>query len=209
MALRINSSDNSLILFTMFLGIAAISAAIISNIENDVPEITLYKENDNLLAPDGIPSEAILSEDVSGIHMGGIPGKPDKYIGKPLKEDGHVLAIGESGSGKTGGLVNPTMQLVTGSMVCLDTKDELYHEYMRVHRENPGKECLCFNPCDPEKSNCWYDPFAPMRNNPEHQTEYAYYLAQTLIPEKENDNNAIWTETAISYLTGALRIEST
>lgn len=48
--------------------------------------------------------------------------KSGEYVGKPVKQDAHVLVAGESGRGKTQCIVLPTVATWTGSQIELPQK---------------------------------------------------------------------------------------
>lgn len=83
-----------------------------------------------------------------------------EYVGKPVKQDAHVLVAGESGRGKTQCIVLPTMATWTGSQIILDVKGDLYGYWDKLNR-GTGKMCVHFSL---GKSNWKYDPYAPLRH---------------------------------------------
>ena len=142
-----------------------------------------------------------LSKDTPGVFLGEAPNYHDQYYGKPLSKDGHVLVLGQSGSGKTSCLINPTMQTLAGSVVYFDPKGEILESYRMLVGNKPHQKCLIFSPYDQTLCNCWYNPYAPMENDPANK---ANELAKILIPEHDNDTNQIWRETAVAVLSGAI-----
>ena len=53
--------------------------------------------------------------------------EPNGYVGKPASQDGHILVAGVPGSGKSMGVVIPTLMTWRGSQVVLDIKGNLLH----------------------------------------------------------------------------------
>lgn len=124
---------------------------------------------------------------------------------KSLKRDGHIVVFGQTGSYKTSSIVNPTMETAgNGFNVYLDVKGELYARWQQLYGSDSGRKCLIFDPYCDEKSNCWYDPFAPMKHDPEHLADHAFQLAKTLIAAIPNNYNQVWTDTAIAFTTGVI-----
>lgn len=159
-------------------------------------------EEDNLLS-DKLPEELCLSAETPGVFFGTVPGYPEQYVGKPLHTDGHVLVAGSSGSGKTTSIVYPTMETAAGFGIYLDVKGDLAEHWHQVNGES-GKKCFVLNPYDPAQSNCWYDPFSPMKDDPEHLADHAYQLAKMLIPSPSLAHDKIWYEAAAAYAAGAI-----
>lgn len=158
---------------------------------------------DNFLGKKPIPKELTLTKDTPGVFFGENPGKPGTYVGKPLKEDGHVCVIGSSGTGKTTSIVNPTMEIADGFTVYFDIKQTIAKRWDELHGKS-GKRRLLFNPCNDSESNCWYDVFAPLKADPDNLEDHARKIATALIPERPDDHNAIWTKTAVAFTTGAI-----
>lgn len=180
--------------------------AIVKLSQGRSPERTASKPiraMDNLIPKDGIPKEMILTKDTPGVYFGRRFDKNDCSVGKPLSEDGHVLVIGQSGCGKTAGIVNPTIEAGGGFGVYFDVKGELFGHWQHVHGGS-GRKCLYFNPYDEERCNCYYDPYAPLRHDTENLVDHAVQLARTIIPEKLSDYNKIWSDSAEKFVTAAI-----
>ena len=96
------------------------------------------------------------------------------------------------------------MQTLAGSAVYFDPKGEILDSYRMWVGNNPHQKCLIFSPYDQTLCNCWYNPYAPMENDPANKVHYANELAKILIPEHDNDTNQIWRETAVAVLSGAI-----
>lgn len=163
-------------------------------------------EEDNLLS-DKLPEELCLSAETPGVFFGTVPGYPEQYVGKPLHTDGHVLVAGSSGSGKTTSIVYPTMETAAGFGIYLDVKGDLAEHWHQVNGES-GKKCFVLNPYDPAQSNCWYDPFSPMKDDPEHLADHAYQLAKMLIPSPSLAHDKIWYPDGVetdTYAAGLMQ----
>ncbi len=124
-----------------------------------------------------------------------------EYVGKPVKQDAHVLVAGESGRGKTQCIVLPTMATWTGSQIILDVKGDLYGYWDKLNR-GTGKMCVHFSL---GKSNWKYDPYAPLRHGgTDNLGGNARDLAMALIPPSPSVSDPIWIQCAQNFLTGAI-----
>ena len=72
---------------------------------------------------DPYPPELLHSAAKNGIFFGS---KYGRYIRKPENQDGHVLVIGGTGSGKTSCIAIPTLCAWKGRVFAIDIKGELY-----------------------------------------------------------------------------------
>lgn len=127
--------------------------------------------------------------------------KSGEYIGKPVKQDAHILVAGESGRGKTQCIVLPTMATWMGSQIILDVKGDLYNYWNKLNRDT-GKKCVHFSLGKP---SCKYDPYAPLRHGgPENLAGNARDLAMALIPPSPSVSDPIWIQCAQNFLTGAI-----
>lgn len=163
---------------------------------------------DNFLSKSVTPQANLLRRGTPGVYFGEAFKTSEGYVGKPLSRDGHVVVLGQTGSSKTGSIVNPTMETAgDGYNVYLDVKGELAERYLALYGTNPKKKLLVFNPYDSGQSNCYYDPFSSLRREPDLLPDYAIQLARALIPVPPNDHNLVWTESAINYTAGVI-IES-
>lgn len=165
--------------------------------------IQKIRSADNLLPKGAVPPELIQDKGTPGVHFGKVPDEDGRYIGKSLSTDGHILVLGYSGCGKSAGIVKPTVETGGGFGVYLDIKGEISEHWQNIHGDGDRK-CLSFKPYDENGCNCWYDPFAPMRHDPENLVDHATQLARTLIPENQLDQNKIWSNSAEKFLTAAL-----
>ena len=71
--------------------------------------------------------------------------------------ESHTLVIGATGSGKTQGIINPTVQMLIKareSMIISDPKGEIYEYNSGIMREL-GYQIIILNFRDPQKGNCW------------------------------------------------------
>ena len=80
----------------------------------------------------------------------------------------HTLVIGTTGSGKTTGFINPTIQILSStktkpSLVISDVKCELFELHANKLKQE-GYDILRFNLRDPSESTCWNPMTKPYRN---------------------------------------------
>lgn len=128
----------------------------------------------------------------------------NEYIGKPASEDGHILIAGVPGSGKTMGVVIPTMMTWRGSQIILDVKGDLYGYWLDLNRYT-GKKILHFSPDSPAGCGCQYDPFLLLRQGGEKELAgNVRDLASALMPILPSVKEPIWIQSAQNFLAGAL-----
>ncbi len=112
-----------------------------------------------------------------------------KIITKPPKVEGHSLIVGGTGTGKTRGVVIPTLLKWEGSAVVVDIKGEL-SEITGSRREKYGKVYIF----DPEFGGHCYNPIELCTSIDEAQD-----LARTLIPLPEK-GEPFWSQSAQAIL---------
>ena len=121
--------------------------------------------------------------------------------------ESHTLVIGATGSGKTQGIINPTVQmLIKGreSMIISDPKGEIYEDNSGIMREL-GYQIIILNFRDPQKGNCWNPYHLPYKYQKEGNFDKANELLNDLslnIVVDGQGNDPFWQNSAASYLTG-------
>jgi type IV secretion system protein VirD4 len=115
----------------------------------------------------------------------------NKLITKPPTVEGHTLIVGGTGTGKSRGIVIPTMLQWQGSCVCMDIKGEI-SKITATRREMQGKVYI-FNP---EGNGACYDPIKLCDT-----LDQAQDLARTLIPISENSSEPFFAKSAQSILS--------
>lgn len=119
----------------------------------------------------------------------------------------HTLVIGATGSGKTQGIINPTVQmLIKGreSMIISDPKGEIYNDNSGIMREL-GYQIIILNFRDPQKGNCWNPYHLPYKYQKEGNFDKANELLNDLslnIVVDGQGQDPFWQNSAASYLTG-------
>jgi len=145
-----------------------------------------------------LPKELKLKLQADSGFFFGLRKKAENYAGKPAEMDGHILVAGGPGTGKTSGIVIPTMRTWRGSQIILDVKGDLHHYHSFF-----SKRLLWFSPGS-EKS-CRYDPFALLRqDSPDNLAGHAMDLAMALIPLASSAHEPVWTHAAQTFLAGAI-----
>lgn len=164
----------------------------------------------NMVSSRPIPKELRVRPCEGGVFFGNAPpGKCPKaekqcpaYCGKTADADGNILVLGGPGSGKTTGVIYPTLGTWPGSIVALDCKGGMEKVWKALH-PNSDKKLFVFAPYREHGGPCTYDPFAIMRQDPEHVMEYAWDLAESLIPIMLSEREPVWKANAENTLAGA------
>ena len=79
------------------------------------------------------PKELLLSRGEAGIFFGNDDkAKSDHYIGMPQGTDGNIMVVGGNGSGKSTGIIKPTLENWQGAICATDIKGELSEHYMKM-----------------------------------------------------------------------------
>jgi type IV secretion system protein VirD4 len=148
----------------------------------------------------------------SGFHFGRMRGCKYLYVGKPQAMEGHILTIGETGSGKTSGQLVPTFGTWKGPKIIIDIKansgviKQWYSQNRGTGKKlkvfSPGETCR-FSPGETFRSG--YDPFAHLRADGE---EYLFSnvkeLALTLLPMQPETRDRVWIKNAQNLLTATI-----
>ena len=89
--------------------------------------------------------------------VGGTPIIYDKENAYVDNSNMHTLVIGATGSGKTAGIVNPTMKhLIKAreSIVVTDPKGEIYEDNYKILKD-AGYQIIVLNFREPQRGSCW------------------------------------------------------
>lgn len=139
--------------------------------------------------------------------FGGVPLVYDKEAAYVDNGESHTLVIGATGSGKTAGIINPTMKMLMKareSMIISDPKGEIYEDNSGLLREL-GYDIIILNFRDPQKGNCWNPYHLPYKFQKEGNFDKANELLDDLSSNIVVDgkaNDPFWQDSAASYLTG-------
>ncbi len=131
------------------------------------------------------------------------------YIGMPQGTDGNILVLGGNGSGKSSGIVKPTLQTWRGAICATDIKGELSEHYAELSRlaAQRGLEmrpCIIFDPTQPDSLG--YDPFWWLAQDGEvNLDDNIMDIVNVIVPEIPNDNQPFWIKGERAVLESALR----
>ena len=138
---------------------------------------------------------------------GGTPLVYDKDAAYVDNGESHTLVIGATGSGKTAGIINPTVKMLMKareSMIISDPKGEIYEDNSGLMREL-GYDIIILNFRDPQKGNCWNPYHLPYKYQKEGNFDKANELLNDLstnIVVDGQGQDPFWQNSAASYLTG-------
>lgn len=140
-----------------------------------------------------------------------------EYAGTPLIYDkdaayvdngeSHTLVLGATGSGKTSGIIDPTlMMLMKGreSVIITDPKGEIYEHHYALLKKL-GYQIIVLNFREPQKGNCWNPYDLPYLYQKEGNFDKANELLNDLATNIVVDGQAqdpFWQNAAADYLTG-------
>jgi len=139
--------------------------------------------------------------------VGGTPIIYDKDSAYVDNSNMHTLVIGATGSGKTAGIVNPTMKhLIKAkeSIVITDPKGEIYEDNYKLLKE-AGYQIIVLNFREPQRGSCWnpYDlPYKFQKEgNFDKATELLNDLSTNIVVDGQGQD-PFWQNAAADYLTG-------
>ncbi len=163
------------------------------------------RQNPAFLRGNAIPERMRLDlREDGGFHFGSSMGAESTYVGKPQDMDGHILVIGGPGSGKTRGIVIPSLYTWRGHTVVFNikTRGSLLENCRKVSRIT-GRKLIVFSPL--QKGGLRYDPFAFLASdNPNNLSRNAKDLAIALLPLAKSARDVVWTKAAQNLLTAAI-----
>ena len=159
-------------------------------------------------------SEIMNSKDVVKIPFidkkapsGGVPVVYDKDSAYVDDSNMHSLVIGATGSGKTAGIINPTMKMLMKgreSMVITDPKGEIYEDNYKLLKDL-GYQIIVLNFREPQKGSCWNPYDLPYKFQKEGNFDKANELLNDLstnIVVDGQGQDPFWQNAAADYLTG-------
>ncbi len=130
------------------------------------------------------------------------PDRPARYLHDA--QDRHVFVFAPSGSGKSSGLVIPTLLSWPHSVLVLDVKAELFHHTAGYRADTLKNRCLRWDPADATFRSARYNPLFEIRPGPE-DVAGAMLLADNLVdPDGRNQHRDFWKQSAHSLLVGLL-----
>ena len=138
---------------------------------------------------------------------GGTPVIYDKENAYVDNSNMHTLVIGATGSGKTAGVINPTMKMLMKareSIVVTDPKGEIYEDNYKLLKDL-GYQIIVLNFRDPQKGSCWNPYDLPYKYKQEGNFDKANELLNDLstnIVVDGQGQDPFWQNAAADYLTG-------
>lgn len=180
--------------------------------DNKKQRRTAYKNLTQTIDPNRgfcVPEQLRLNMEDSGVFFGYADElEENRYIGMPQGADGNILVIGGNGSGKSSGIIKPTLSTWRGAICATDIKGELSEHYKRLSEcaAQNGSEVRPAIVFDPSKvDSLGYDPFWWIfQDDPANLYTNIMDMAYTIIPELPNDNQPFWVQSEQSVLAAAL-----
>lgn len=143
----------------------------------------------------------LVSRTPTGVILGRQAGGGKGFVIKPMTEDGHVMCIGGSGSGKSACLIIPTLMANPNTAVfALDIKGEL--SFKSGNKDAP--DVVVINPED--RSSYGWDPFWRLQEDKSDQSilKTMKEIVSVLIPERPDAKEPMWGQNARALLTGLM-----
>lgn len=171
-----------------------------------------YKDFSNYITPNrgfSIPWQLRLNVKEAGVFFG-CADKSDQihYVGMPQGADGNIIIIGGNGSGKSSGIIKPTLSTWNGAICATDIKGELSTQYERFAEQalqsgSAVRPAIIFDPA--QVGSIGYDPFWWISQD-DSANLYSNItdMAQTIIPKLPNDIQPFWVESEQSAFAAAL-----
>jgi type IV secretion system protein VirD4 len=119
-----------------------------------------------------------------------------RYVRKKEEQDGHILAIGGPGSGKSSCIAIPSLISWRERVFAVDIKGELYR--CAKHKRHNVKAL------DPLSASAYgYDPYF-LLNNSRNPAQDAREIALAIVSKPPDVREPFWIEGAQNLLTGAI-----
>ena len=133
--------------------------------------------------------------------------KRHDFAGIRQSEEGNILVVGGTGSGKSSGIIKPTLQTWTGPIFALDIKGEVSNCYRQYAKScsygGKARPCIDFDPTQEE--GIGYDPFCWLaKDDEENLVTNILDLAYALIPLTPDIKEPFWIESERAILAAAL-----
>lgn len=127
-----------------------------------------------------------------------------QYVGMPQGTEGHQIVIGGSGTGKSSGIIMPTLLNWTGAICATDIKGELSAFYGELYDKGLVKRP--FIVFDPLQEDCiGYDPFQYLLQDGEDMlVSNIWEIVYAIHPAPENVHDKFWIVAEQNLLAAAL-----
>lgn len=181
-----------------------------NEVECDATYVECCVYDDEVLLPcqepqESSPDQLLLNADASGFFFG-LPkqGNADHFVGIPFGSEGHIAVVGGEGSGKSAGIIKPTLRTWGGAICATDIKGELSDFYAELYEQGVvSRPFIVFDPI--KEDSAGYDPFAFLMQDGENGlitnlTE----LVHSIIPHPPGEKDRFWVESERSILTAGL-----
>ena len=125
-----------------------------------------------------------------------------RHSGKYIMSDTptHALLVAPTRSGKGVGVVIPNCLNWSGSLVCLDVKQENY-KITSGFRAKFGQECFLWSPMATDKKSARFNPLDMVSNDPDQRVTDLQIIANLLVSVSEKE--PMWGQEAQSLFVGA------
>lgn len=149
------------------------------------------------------PEQLEINNENAGVFFG----KADvtsKYVGMPQGTDGNIIIVGGSGSGKSTGIIEPTLKTWRGAICATDIKGELSRYYeAAMEFDDEMRPYIIFDPTQPDGLS--YDPFWWVQEDDEANLYTNIMdIAYTIMPEQPEDKQPFWRESERSVFAAGL-----
>ena len=152
-----------------------------------------------------LPGQLCLGLEESGMYFGVANGREQEYyIGMPQGADGNILIVGGSGSGKSTGIIEPTLKTWRGAICATDIKGELSRYYEEARKRNEEmRPYIVFDPTQVDGLS--YDPFWwVLQDDADNRVANVMDIVRTIIPSLPNENQPFWRESEQAILAAGL-----
>ena len=150
-----------------------------------------------------IPAQLKLNMNEAGVFFGQTK-KAKKYIGMRQGVDGNIIIVGGSGSGKSTGIIEPTLKTWRGAICATDIKGELSRYYEEARKRNEEmRPYIVFDPTQVDGLS--YDPFWwVLQDDADNRVANVMDIVRTIIPSLPNENQPFWRESEQAILAAGL-----
>lgn len=126
-----------------------------------------------------------------------------QYVGFSQGTEGNILIAGGNGSGKSAGIIKPTLATWSGAFCATDVKGELADHYAKLHMRGIAKRPYkIFNP---SKYSLAFDPFSWLsQDKSENLISNIWEIVLAISPDLPNDNQPFWNKTEQGILAAAI-----
>lgn len=157
-------------------------------------------------APKNEIPQALLCEDPDPAVFFGLTNDlvDGRYVGMPQGTEGNVLVIGGNGSGKSAGIVMPTLKRWRGSICAIDIKGELSDRYKELFESGcVSRPYLIFDPTDIKGPS--YDPFAWLaQDNGDDLLSKVLEIVQAIIQNQPDAKEPFWFQSYQAFVAAAI-----